>query len=97
MKTAKETKQYWSLTSLFTDDKLGSENARQAAANEHAINNRLLDLTDSSDRRSFLYSIIALDKQDNTQDAELQIASQRYRTIVIIAAIIGAVLIFKNI
>ena len=90
-------KQYWSLTDLFTADSGGNENARRAAANEHSRNMRVLDLQDSSDRRSYLYSVLALNKQDNTQAAELQNNANRYQMIVIVAAIIGAVLIFKNI
>lgn len=90
-------KQYWSLTDFLLGDEIGAKNARQAADNEHARNMRVLDLQDSSDRRSYLYSVLALNKQDNTQAAELQNNSNRYQMIVIVAAIIGAVLIFKNI
>lgn len=90
-------KQYWSITDLFTADSGGNENARRAAANEHSRNMALIEATKDSDRRSFLYSVLALNKQDNTQAAELQNNANRYQMIVIVAAIIGAVLIFKNI
>lgn len=97
MRTATDKQRFFSLTDLFTADSGGNENARRAAANEHSRNMALIDAQNSSDMRSYLYSLVALRQQQPTQQAEVQDNANRYQTIAIIATIIGAVLIFKNI
>lgn len=86
-----------SLTDLLTADTTGNENARQAAANEHSRNMALIEAQKDSDRRSYLYSLFALNSQPATQQAELTDNRSRRNMIIVIAAIVGAVLILKNI
>lgn len=97
MRTATDKQRFFSLTDALIGDSIGSENARRAAANEHSQNMALIHAQDTSDMRSYLYNVLALRQQQPTQQAEVQDNANRYQTIVIVAAIIGAVLIFKNI
>lgn len=90
-------KQYWSLTDFLLGDEIGAKNARQAAANEHSRNMALIEAQKDSDRRSYLYSLFALNSQPATQQAELTDNRSRRNMIIVIAAIVGAVLILKNI
>ena len=98
MRTATDTKQYaFSFTEWLAGDNIGSENARQAAANEHSQNMALIGAQDSSDRRSYLYNLLALKNQGSTQQAEVRNNANLYQTVAIVAAVVGAVLILKNI
>ena len=97
MRTATDKQLFFSLTDLLTADTSGNENARQAAANENSRNMALIGAQDSSDLRSFLYNVAALRQQQPTQQAEIEDNKNRYQLIALVAVVLGAVLIFKNI